>query len=81
MDAELVEIVKCFQGLEAVSDVAKRGVELLKRYGNRNDAHSRLCCAMIKRAEGGTAEMGHLLHFAGAAQVLVVIYQYISFSK
>ena len=78
MEAELVEIVNAFQGSQAVSDVAKRSVDFLKRSGNKNHAHSRLCCAMIKRADGGNTDMGQLLHFAGSIQVLVVVYQYIT---
>ena len=80
MEAELIEAVNAFQGSQAVSDVAKRSVDFLKRYGNKNYAHSRLCCAMIKRADGGNNDMGHLLHFAGPSQVLVVVYQYITYA-
>lgn len=78
MEAELVEVVNSFQDCEAVSDVAIRSVEFLKRFGNKNYAHSRLCGAMIKRADGGNTDMDSLLHYAGPTQVLVIAYQYIS---
>ncbi len=81
MAAELVEIVNAFQGSEAVSDVARRSVAFLKRSSNKSDAHSRLCCAMIKRADAGTTDMGHLLHFAGSVQVLTIVYHYITYAK
>lgn len=81
MDAELVELVNSFQSSVAVSNAARKSVDYLKRAGNRNQAHTKLCCAMIQRVDGGNADFDLLLHYAGAIQVLVVTYHYISYAK
>ena len=78
---ELVELVKSFESAPVVSDVAKSCVGFLKKFGNRDQAHGRLCCAMIERADGGNAELSKLLHFYGEAEVLVVTYNNIAHAK
>lgn len=73
-ELELVELVSCFETTASVGDVARRCVGFLRKSADRGQAHSRLCSAMIKRADGGNADMSQLLRFSGDAQVLVVVY-------
>lgn len=82
MENELVELANSFESALSVSDVAKSSLGFLKRSsGSRWQVHGRLCCAMIKRAEGGNADLSKLLHFAGDAQTLVVTYNNIAHAK
>lgn len=81
MESELVELVRSYTAAASINDVAKGSVDFLRKCGNRGQAHSRLCCAMIERAEGGNAELSRLLHFSGEAQVLVVTYNNITHAK
>jgi hypothetical protein len=81
MEDELVDVVNAFEGIAAVSDAVKGAVSFLKRCGTKGQAHSRLCTAMIREAEGGNPGVSELLHFAGGAQVLVVVYNNIAHAK
>ena len=74
MEGRLVELVNSFESTESVCDLAREGLEFLRKHGlGEHHAHSRLCCAMLRRANGGNADMKNLLHFAGDSQVLIVV--------
>lgn len=80
-DSGLVELVRAFEHAENICSVARCSLDFLRKSGDRDQVHSRLCCAMIKRADGGNAELSRLLHFAGDMQVLVVVYGNITHAK
>lgn len=81
MESEFVELVNSFESAACISDVAKGGVGFLRKSGNKGQAHSRLCTAMIRRADGGNADLCQLLRFSGDAQVLVIVYNNIMHAK
>lgn len=81
MSSCIVELVSSFGEASGVGDVARRSVEFLRRSGNEDQAHSRLCSAMIAHAEGGNADMGSLLHFYGDSEVFLVVNNNITHAK
>lgn len=80
---ELVELVNSFEctELDNIGNVVRSSLDFLKKSSSKDQDHSRLCCAVIKRVEGGNAELSKLLHFAGDTQVLVVVSSSISNAK
>ena len=80
-ELELVGLVSSFESTASVSDVAKRCIGFLGKSTDRSQAHSRLCSAMIRRADGGNADMSQLLRFSGDAQVLVIVYSHMAHAK
>lgn len=83
MEAELVELINSFASASAedTSSTAREGLKFLKKSGNRDQAHNRLCSALLERAEGGNADIRNLLFFAGEDQALVIIYNNIAHTK
>ena len=81
MESQLVEIVNSFESASSVGDVAKRGVEFLKKSGGRGQAHNLLCRAMIRAADGGNADMSKLLHVLGQSEALMVTFDNIAHAK
>ena len=79
--AKLVELVNAFETAEDINLVARSCVEFLRNSPEKEKAHRRLCCAMVKRAEGGNAELNSLLHFSGDMQLLDVVYANIAHAK
>lgn len=80
-DSGLLELVNAFASEKDISNVARSSVEFLAKSGDRDEAHRRLCYAMIRRTEGGNADLSTLLHFAGDVQLLEVVYTNISHTK
>ncbi len=78
MDGKLVQLISSFESAEHTGNVARESLEYLSKSGNGNgdqDAHGRLCRAMLKAAElGGNSDMGRVLHFKGEAEALTVVY-------
>lgn len=81
MSSCVIELVNSFGGSTGVGDVARRSVEFLRKSGNEDQAHSRLCSAMIEQAEGGNDAMSTLLHFYGDPEVFLVVYNNITRAK
>ena len=81
MSSCIVELVNSFGGSSGTGEVARRSVEFLRKSGNEDQAHGRLCRAMIEQAEGGNADMSSLLHFYGDSEVFLVVYNNITHAK
>ena len=83
METRLIELVNSFESAENVNSIARESLDFLKTAAGIGECqgHSRLCSAMLKRAEGGNADVCNLLHFAGQSQVLNIIYSNIVHTK
>lgn len=82
MEDKLVELVTSFEREENTNSVIRECLGFLKRYGGgERQAHARLCCAVLPRADGGNSDLRNVLHFAGGAVVLSVVYDNVMHTK
>ena len=82
MEEQLQRLVATFDSEESSSCVATECLRFLKRHGGRERLiHARLCSGMLTRAGGGNTDMRNVLHFAGPAAMLSVIYDNIMHTK
>jgi len=82
METELIRLVKSLGVKEELGISVKESLNFLKKYGPKErHAHRRLCSSALAQADGGNGDMRSLLHYAGAEEVVCVVYSNIAHTK